>query len=861
MKKSILLPALLLLSCTSGDTSGNRDVYNIGDLTLIDTQEIRMDISGDVVLSDITSKDTEEGGNCNLICPNNSFCQHDRCICNKGYADCNHDMADGCEANLLNDTRNCGSCKEDCSEPMLGAIEFTCENGRCTVLKCREGMADCDKRGNNGCEIDVRTDSHNCGFCGRACMDNSFCKDSICECEEGFANCNLNIADGCEQNISIDSQNCGACGKRCGNNSYCSRGKCICNINYGDCNGISLDGCEVALVEDFYNCGYCGNNCSKIPNVDRVSCTNGLCNILSCKSGYSDCNNNWEDGCEANLWSDFRHCGSCAKDCGNNTLCDMGSCICKQDYLSCDGVSNNGCEIYTNDNTTCGKSCQSLINCHQNARCINQSCQCIQPSANCNLNWEDGCEIDTSKDRFNCGTCGHGCIDQNYSGVCAGSLCAGRHIFSRSFGSAGYDSAISIKVDSKGDIFVAGHFENIIQFGSTTLVSKGMRDIFVAKFDRNGSPIIIRSFGSTEDDIPQGIIIDKHDNVIITGYYSGAINFGTGEIPSYGGKDIFLAKFTNILNPVWSRGYGGTGDDRGIALSYDSNQNIILSGDFASSQIGFGGEVLSCKGCTDIFLAKFNSDSQHVFSKGFGAAIATNGCDTATSVITDNDDNIYLTGTFAIRENFGGADLITKGSLDIFLASFTKDGAYRYDKSYGSTGIDIGTSLTLTEQNNIVLSAVFSDSLTIANKNFISKGKTDILLAILDNNFNFITGRSYGSQGDDFAIATIDKDNNIIFTGKSDGIINLGFLNEDLVNKGGSDIILGKMKRLSNPEDISPILAYSFGSIADDSGTAITTDSSGNIYATGEFFGDLNFGGDTISHIGNGDIFLIKLSY
>lgn len=45
--------------------------------------------------------------------------------CASGFADCNHDPADGCEADLQNDELDCGSCATACTAPAQ------CKKGKC----------------------------------------------------------------------------------------------------------------------------------------------------------------------------------------------------------------------------------------------------------------------------------------------------------------------------------------------------------------------------------------------------------------------------------------------------------------------------------------------------------------------------------------------------------------------------------------------------------------------------------------------------------------------------------------------------------------------------------------------------------
>jgi hypothetical protein len=57
--------------------------------------------------------------------------------CESGYADCNGDVSDGCEANL-SDPSTCGDCKTDCNECNDHA---TCNAGKCAGTALPNGSA------------------------------------------------------------------------------------------------------------------------------------------------------------------------------------------------------------------------------------------------------------------------------------------------------------------------------------------------------------------------------------------------------------------------------------------------------------------------------------------------------------------------------------------------------------------------------------------------------------------------------------------------------------------------------------------------------------------------------------------------
>jgi len=83
-----------------------------------------------------------------------------------------------------------------------------------------------------------------------------------------------------------------------------------------------------------------------------------------------------------------------------------------------------------------------------------------------------------------------------------------------------------------------------------------------------------KSFGGSDWDEGYSVSVDSLGNVYITGrFYSSTIDFGGGALTNaniYGGSAIYLAKFDSNGNHLWSKRFEGSGDDEGKSVSVDS---------------------------------------------------------------------------------------------------------------------------------------------------------------------------------------------------------------------------------------------------------------------------------------------------
>lgn len=179
---------------------------------------------------------------------------------------------------------------------------------------------------------------------------------------------------------------------------------------------------------------------------------------------------------------------------------------------------------------------------------------------------------------------------------------AGSWVWAKSAGGSSSDSGRSLAVDSAGNIFVTGSFQGSATFGSTTLVSSGSNDAFVAKMDKNGNWLWVKSASTTGNDIGYGITLDSSGSAYVTGSFSAQIILGTFTLTNTPGIDgIFVARIDTNGNWTWAQSATGTNHNYPMALTHGDGGKLYVTGRFTTST-KFGKTTLTSKGSTDIFV-------------------------------------------------------------------------------------------------------------------------------------------------------------------------------------------------------------------------------------------------------------------
>ena len=423
------------------------------------------------------------------------------------------------------------------------------------------------------------------------------------------------------------------------------------------------------------------------------------------------------------------------------------------------------------------------------------------------------------------------------------------HLWSQSHGGNGTDVAWSVATDAAGNVFITGFCWDGANFGGIDLNTGGSYSVFVAKYNAAGVHQWSRAFFSTINGTGNAIKVDGAGNVIVTGHFTGTIDFGGGPLVSAGADDIFLVKLNTDGVHQWSQRFGAAGDDYGLALAIDGSNNVFLAGYF-NNIVNFGGVNYASAGLSDMFLAKYNSGGTHQWSRRFGGPAN----DAARGLAVDGSGNVFMTGTYLGSTDFGGGFLVPAGGVEIVLAKYSGvAGAHQWSKRFGSTTDDYGTSVAVNAAGHVFVTGWFSGTMNMGGANLPNIGLTDVFLARFDGAGTHQWSQRFGGFEDDGATGvTVEPvSSTVSMIGYFGGSTNFG--GSAVSSFGESDIYIASYDGAGAHR-----WSRRAGNFYIDVGEGIAAGANGDVVATGYFNYQLNLGGNNLTGLTGEDVFLAK---
>lgn len=307
----------------------------------------------------------------------------------------------------------------------------------------------------------------------------------------------------------------------------------------------------------------------------------------------------------------------------------------------------------------------------------------------------------------------------------------GNALWAKSYGGLKNEKAFSLVLSSNA-IYLCGYFEDTATFGNTTLISKGQTDVFVMKTDLNGNEIWTKQAGGTNEDIAYGITVDDAENVYVCGTYKNQMFIDTAMLSTtnpYTESFIFSLDKNSTLR--WAKTSKGNNNNSAFGIAWNKNNAISVCG-FLGNKFAFDSiQISSQTSSYDAYISSFDIYGNIKWLKQIGSAAE----DQAMAVTCDHTGNSYITGYTGGAIKLGNDTLNYSGWNDIFVTKFDVNGNLLWARQGGGSKLDLGTSITLDNLNNVYVAGMFEKTASFSGKtiNDVDRG---VVLVSYDSNGN-----------------------------------------------------------------------------------------------------------------------------
>lgn len=361
----------------------------------------------------------------------------------------------------------------------------------------------------------------------------------------------------------------------------------------------------------------------------------------------------------------------------------------------------------------------------------------------------------------------------------------------------------------------------------------------------------------------------------------GATGTGATMVHSYAAPGTYAATFTvtdnlgartsDVASVVvgstssggtlrWSKHAGSAEDDRGRAIALDASGNVFATGDFRST-IDLGGGPMTAHKLwyqgqmpSDIYIVKYSPSGAHLWSTRIGG----HGDDSGLAIAIDGGGNVLVAGFAGPNVDFGGGELPSAGSYDVFVAKYAgTDGHYLWAKRFGSATDEYPWALALDGSGNVFVTGEFTGTVDFGGGALTSAGDRDVFVAkFAGSNGQHVWSRRFGAALTDFGNGiAVDGSGNVFVTGAFKSTVDFG--GGPLTSAGERDVFVAKYAGTNGGH----LWSKRFGGTSVDEGSGIAVDTAGNVAVTGAFIGSVDFGGGALTTPNAGsDIFLAEYS-
>ena len=195
----------------------------------------------------------------------------------------------------------------------------------------------------------------------------------------------------------------------------------------------------------------------------------------------------------------------------------------------------------------------------------------------------------------------------------------GNLIWLKQAGDIGIDITGTLIIDNNS-LLITGLYQYKTKFNDKVLINSNQNQtgVFIARYNLSGELLDIKKIGEAEKILYPIISVDKNRNVYLGLSFGEIFDFKDNKIESIGNEDIFIACLTSDLHLKWNKHLKGNSFDLLQSMIVNKENNLIITGSFSNTLYVENDSITAQNYLTDIFISSYNNKGNLVWLDKFG---------------------------------------------------------------------------------------------------------------------------------------------------------------------------------------------------------------------------------------------------